>query len=305
MKKVLIIYHRVDYDGVFSGCTAKEFYSLDPANEVKMLGWNYNDPIDQVTQGIDWATDIVMVDISFPIELMQNLRNIRNKEVIWIDHHITAINDSIKFHYSDLKGIRLTEMAASELTWRFFFNDQIPKLIQYVAAYDIWNKDKFNWEEETYPIQLGLKANYGVSEKGISSIWNEVLTDNPDLIEDILYDGRLIYKYQRRVWKSNCKNYAFPVTVAGKYKGVAIINTEFGSNQFSPILEDYDIYIVVNRRGSDCFNISMYKEPDRLPEFSLGGYTTKLGNTMLGHLCATGSQLTLKQFEQFIETCEI
>ena len=309
MRKILIIYHRVDYDGVFSACITQEFFKQDTNNDIKLLGWNYNDSMDQVNQSVLEAETVVMVDISFPADFMLYLKGLNdsgNKEVYWIDHHITAIDDSKKFGYDDLPGLRDISNAACELCWFYYFhNINSPKLVQYVGAYDIWNKSKFDWEEETYPVQLGLKVNYGVNEKGISVIWKSILNNDEETVKSIIHDGKLIYKFQQRIWKSNCKNYAFPVTVAGKYKGVAMINTEFGSNQFKSILDDYDVYIVVNRRGPDCFNISMYKEPDRITEFSLGGYTTKLGNTMAGHLCAAGSQLTLKQFEQFIETCEI
>lgn len=302
MKKVLIIYHRVDYDGIFSGLVARDFYSQEVINDIKLLGWNYNDPMDKVNQAVSIADIIVMVDISFPPEFMLQLQSQnRMKEVVWIDHHISAIENSEKFYYNYLDGIREIGKAAAELTWSYFFGGSVPKIIQYVSAYDIWDKEKFDWEEETYPVQLGLKARYGVSEKNIGSDWGEIIQSNPDFMEDLIYDGQLIYQFVQKNWKSYCKNYSFPVKVAGKYNGVCLLNCEFGSNQFKSIIDDYDVYIVVNRRGPDTFNISMYKEPGRLDEFSCAGY----GGFLNGHNSASGGVINLEQFIKLVRDCEI
>ena len=302
MKKILIIYHRVDFDGVFSGLISKDYYSQDPVNDIKLIGWNYNDSMEQVNQAIPEADTIVMVDISFPPEFMLNLQGMsKRKEIIWIDHHISAVNGSEEFGYFYLGGVREIGKAAAELTWNFFFGGKVPKIIQYISAYDIWDKNKFNWERETYPIQLGLKARYGISEKCIEVDWREMISDNQEFVDNIIYDGQLIYKFIQKNWKSYCKNYAFPVKVAGKYNGVCLLNCEFGSNQFKSIIDDYDIYIVVNRRGPDTFNISMYKEPGRLDEFSCAGY----GGFLNGHNSASGGVINLEQFIKLVRDCEI
>ena len=308
--EVLIIYHRVDFDGIFSCCIAKDHYSKNPNNFITTLGWNYGDDLPNFDEIINTYNEVVMVDISFKPEYMIKMKEVLQyptyalNGITWIDHHFTAIQDSVKFGYSDLQGIRGYEYSAAEYCWNYYNKKEAPKIVKYISTYDNWNKTRFDWENDTLPLQYSLKEHYSVSEKNIWGDWKNLIEDE-EYLEDLIYDGRLIYSFLKKHWKSAVKNFSFPVRVAGKYNGVCIISTEFGSNQFESVLNEYDIYIVVNRRGPDCFSISMYKEPDRITEFSCGGYTTKLGNTQMGHISASGSQLNLKQFEQLIETCEV
>ena len=45
-RKILVVYHRADYDGVFSGVIAKKYYESKGIH-VDAFGWNYgDDPID-------------------------------------------------------------------------------------------------------------------------------------------------------------------------------------------------------------------------------------------------------------------
>lgn len=47
----------------------------------------------------------------------------------------------------------------------------------------------------------------------------------------------------------------------------------------------------------------MYKEPDRLPEFSCAEYLIQFGGG--GHISAAGSTLNKEQFNRLIMNCEI
>ena len=44
-RKILIIYHRADYDGIFSAIIAKKYYESKGVR-VETLGWNYGDDQD-------------------------------------------------------------------------------------------------------------------------------------------------------------------------------------------------------------------------------------------------------------------
>jgi len=62
-----------------------------------------------------------MVDFSLqPFEEMIKLFKIFNDKFIWIDHHISAINDELTSNIK-IKGIRKVGEAACELTWQYFF----------------------------------------------------------------------------------------------------------------------------------------------------------------------------------------
>ena len=38
-------------------------------------------------------------------------------------------------------------------------------IVQIAGAYDVWNKERFDWEEIAVPLQYGLKNTYGLKFK--------------------------------------------------------------------------------------------------------------------------------------------
>jgi hypothetical protein len=297
MNKALVIYHRVDYDGLFSGMTARYFLENNTDYSVEMLGYNYGDPVPDLTP----YSHIFMVDISLPPEEMNKIYD----KAVWIDHHQTAIESSVEFGYSGMKGNRVNGIAACELTWNYFYPTlATPKIIEYLGAYDVWNKTRFPWDTEVVPLQSALRAIYGIS---MDCLYPTYTTMGFDL--DYLFDlGMNIKKYEDYNFKGAVKNYAFPVLVAGKYKGVAMMTHSFGSRIFTSVLDDYDLYITFNRKynnGKPTFNLSMYSEPGRLPDFHIGQYLKSFGLGGGGHQGAGGTVISEEQFYKLLEKGEI
>ena len=105
-------------------------------------------------------------------------------DVVWIDHHITAINDSEKYGYNKMEGIRQIGTAAVELTWNYFFSNVTkPDIIQYLGAYDVWQKTRFSWDSIIVPVQLGLKIKYGLNYQTVWDDFGHLLTNPLDLEE--------------------------------------------------------------------------------------------------------------------------
>ena len=299
---ILIIYHRVDFDGLFGGAIAKKYYTEVKGEFPQFLGWNYGDTLPEIDY-LNTFDEILMTDISFPPELMKKLCD--GGKTAWVDHHGTAIADSEKYGYSGMPGIRVNGIAACELTWKFLYSGvACPKIIQYIGAYDVWNKDKFNWDEETLPIQYALRAKFELKFSKVSSYLNELIT-NQRMLNYLIACGKSILAYNKSTWKSWVKTYGFPVTVAGKYKGIALISPQFGSSMFESVLSDYDIYVVAQRKGPDAFSVSLYKEPDRLPEFNCGEYVAKTYSNGGGHPSACGCLIDREQFMRLITDGEI
>lgn len=294
MKKAIVVFHRVDTDGVLSYVIAKKRLEIE-GFEVIPVGYNYGDPFPEFPVG---AELFCMVDVSFTPDVMISIKNLYGTDkFIWIDHHVSSIKASDEQGYTDLTGIRRIGTAACELCWEFFFPDNtVPDIVQFASAYDVWNKDRFDWNK-VLAIQYGFRNKYGNSIKDID---NDFYCID---VESLETEGNIILKYLNRKWKSDVKNYAFEVTVGGKYKGICMIGTEFSSNVFGSVLKDYDLYLVCNRKGTDLYNISMYKEPDRLPEFSCAEYLIQFGGG--GHISAAGSTLNKEQFNRLIMNCEI
>ena len=294
---ILIIYHRVDFDGLFSGSVARKYYSEVEGIEPQFLGWNYGDNLP----GADYLLSfdkVVMVDISFPPEVMKVLGD--SGKLVWIDHHDTAITNSINYGYSEVPGLRTNGIAACELCWQFFYPGVVcPKIIQYIGAYDVWNKDKFSWEEETLPIQYAMRTKFELKFNKLYNNLGDLLT-NQRIISYLINTGKSILEYSKATWKTWVKTYGFPITVAGRYKGIALICPQFGSSTFESVISEYDIYVVVQRKTSTTFSLGMYKEPDRLPEFNCGEYVSKTYTNGGGHPGACGCLIDLEQFTKLI-----
>lgn len=303
MKKVALVYHKVDYDGLFSCCIARKAL-LEKYTDIELIGFTYGDPIPDLT-GHDL---VVMVDISLPLETMKWLGS--EKECIWIDHHQTALDQATREGYSGMGGLRRIGTGACELCWEYFYGEwKCPKLIQYLSAYDVWNKDKFDWNSEVVPLQLILRTKYGMSLQKIWDAYNTLVSSR--FLPDLMEQGKLIAEYEANQFRAACKSYAFPVTVNEGYKGICIMTNSFGSRIFEPVIDQYDIYITVNRKvdpvtGKITFPVGLYCEPGRIP-FSLGEYVQqKYGpDRGGGHACACGTSLTPDEFAELVIGCKI
>ncbi len=152
--KTLVIYHKADWDGLFSREICKKHFGSD----AEYLGWDYGDPLPVVEPG----REVVMVDISVD-GLMDH------RPLVWIDHHKSAM---AKFS-PDIPGYRIDGVAACRLAWQYFhtanyarnkmldpcmtlpekqaFIDRKvvePYAVQLAGEYDIW--DKRNPDADTF-----------------------------------------------------------------------------------------------------------------------------------------------------------
>ena len=305
-KKITIIYHRVDYDGLFSALICKHYFDINYPIDVSinMLGFTYGDVLPDL-QSLKKSSDkIIMVDISFPADYMQKLiETIGSENITWIDHHITAIRDAIQFGYNDLAGYRDSDAnkGACELTWEWFFKDvEAPKIIQYLSAYDVWNKNRFSWDHNILPCQNGLRALFGMNLESLLHNIHQVLSEK-FLETQVLPGGRMIKSFLSMKWRTQIKNSTFDITVAGKYKGIAILSPDFSSAMFESVVDKYQVFCICNiKRDSDLFSVSLYSEPDgRLGDFELGEYMKRYYSGG-GHKTAAGGKLTKEQFNYLI-----
>ncbi len=94
MKPFFVIYHRADFDGLFSREIAKKFFR----DTAEYVGWDYGDPLPTVPPEV---TTIYMIDIS--INGMMD-----DRRLVWIDHHKSAME---KFSPT-IAGYRIDGVAA-------------------------------------------------------------------------------------------------------------------------------------------------------------------------------------------------
>ena len=132
-----IIYHN-DLDGWFAATVALHSVKLLPEEtrrDVGLFPMNYGEPlpIDKIVP----SEPVVMVDFSpsDENEFMQLLN--RTTDVVWIDHHKTAIEKYLS--YNGLAGIRHSRNCAATMTWRHFHPiEPTPHTLELVEDHDLW-----------------------------------------------------------------------------------------------------------------------------------------------------------------------
>ncbi len=209
--KTLCIYHSADLDGWMSAAIVKKWflekvilvqaaeqgkdYIRNANHSIDFLGWNYGDEIPDLLE----YNKVIMCDISFSKEIMTNLFNRLDTKLIWIDHHESAILDILggltdgKDTSSLFKGLRDTNFAACELTWKYFFPEEaMPELVRLLGRYDCWG------HKGTYEEQYVLEFQYGARQQLLNyeHCYEALTTRNlKELVPFIHQKGIVIYNY--------------------------------------------------------------------------------------------------------------
>ena len=246
-------------------------------NQISFIGYNYGQPILDLS-GYD---KVIMCDVSFPKDIMYLEANCSNRKLIWIDHHVSAINDSKidKFYqYDKTEGLRNTKFAACELTWKYFFPDkEMPEIVRLLGRYDCFGHKGTNEEQKVLEFQYGARnyiTNYKDAYKYLQMYFDREINkdENNELINSIWTIGSNIYSYLCTEAKQVYKN-GFPIRFViphpeyigeGQYKIVKFIC--INKERFNPInfginyhKDEYD--------GAACFyfdgntyNFSLYND---------------------------------------------
>lgn len=168
-------YHRVDLDGICSAAIVKQKF---PSCE--LIGANYG---DNIIPDCEKGETVYVVDFSFNAEQMELLHQQGN--LIWLDHHITAIED-LPGEYA---GKREVDKAGCELTWEYLHPNMVmPDVVHLLGRYDVWDH-----------VPGAVELNLSISANGFrpdDSVWETLLGPNPP-IESLLTIGNEIRRYKR------------------------------------------------------------------------------------------------------------
>lgn len=163
---ITVIYHSADYDGLCCRAIAEEFIG-----EAEYIGWNHGEEVPKVPEN----NVLYIMDLSIE-ELMEH------PNLIWIDHHKTAIEKYPK----TIAGYRIDGVAACRLAYQWFsgltpakaeYVDRLvkePDSIRLIGEYDVWDKRDAN--VDTYQSGLdGIDLNWPKIVSGDEKYFNEVL----------------------------------------------------------------------------------------------------------------------------------
>jgi hypothetical protein len=202
---MICFYHSADFDGHCSGAVVKHAHP-----DCLLYPINYG---DEFPWELAIGETVVMVDFGLqPFGDMIRLKAVAD-ELIWIDHHRTALND---YDLSDIsrpwRGIRREGIGACALTWEYFFPaKEMPEAVRLLAEYDVWNHSDPN----TLPFQYGMRL-WKTDPKLTMEVWGRLFKDlDGELLVEILDSGKLILDYERRQNEIYANSCCFETTLDG------------------------------------------------------------------------------------------
>ena len=236
-------YHSADLDGHASGAVIKHKYP-----DCELIGINYGDefPWDSISEN----DTIIMSDFGLqPFSDMVKLKN-KCKELIWCDHHITAMDEYDKSNI-ELDGIRDVTKAGCELTWEYLFpNEPIPTIIHHLGRYDVWDHSDTN----SVLIKYGMEQYEDTFPT--ADLWKNLLEDDSK-VNKLIEDGTVIKKYHDATSKILMDSLSFDAELDG-YKCL-VINSKGNSAMFDSKWDEalYDIMLRFTTKDGK-WNLSFY-----------------------------------------------
>lgn len=297
------IFHSADLDGHCSGAIVALAYP-----GIQMHGANYGETF---TSDIVRGKDVIMVDFSFPMELMKAIQNTANS-FIWIDHHRTAMEEHEKFGL-DLPGMRRVGWAACELTWSFIRGDDcdVPEAVRLLGRYDVWDHQ----DPAVLPFQYRcrMEDTMPTSPEALY-FWHHLLSDDPQFLDagnnvflelqDVVSEGRLLLEYESQQNAKFCNTYAKETVVhapkgiifdprngdpAFPYSAIAanrgFCNSKLFDSVYDPAKHDLMVSFVRHAGRTHKWTVSLYSTK---PDVDCGAIAKTFGGG--GHKGAAGFQ---------------
>ena len=201
MKKVLVIYHREDNDGVCSAGIVQAWLTRFPVinntvykpEDFEFYGVNYADLSADWDELVEWVRNpfdkkprmakwekfeaVFMVDISFnSVDAMNHMYKTFGQNLHWCDHHAPIIKASETEEFRNAPGVRRTDQSALMNTWDYLADHlavvrqtsqkiEVSSYLRKLSDYDSWAWAKMD-EYTTEAAQENLFSfNAGVTRK--------------------------------------------------------------------------------------------------------------------------------------------
>jgi hypothetical protein len=283
--KTIVIYHRADFDGLFSREVARRHFGYT----AEYLGWDYGDPLPVIPAD---SKQVYMIDISVD-GLMDDPR------LIWIDHHKSAIDK----YRGDIKGYRIDGVAACRLAWQYFFssdpvglpgkemfvNREVvePLALRLAGEYDIWDKR----DPRADLFQHGLRTRELTAE-----VWEALLGPGSDIITGALLEAGGVLQFAREKENASViKAQGFTVRFEGLLF-LACNAARYNSHLFTAgLLPEHDGCLGFNWDGKKRkWRCSLYGVPGK-PDVDLSLIAVKYGGG--GHKQACGFECVKLPFQ--------
>lgn len=214
-KKYLIIYHKEDNDGVFSGALFYDYLINRMGCKLEdlcFIGADYNilaefsrdNKVEDLHKDFE---HIIMTDISFnDVSYMKKLWKEFGNDFIWCDHHAPIIKASFENKFSDVPGIRDTNRSAILNVWKFLYDQfdeaynerKVPELLRILSGWDSWTYEREGYEFEyvrniNKAVTVNYELNLGEARKLVHDLYVVYVEHQPSgKMSEVFKDGSLI-----------------------------------------------------------------------------------------------------------------
>lgn len=235
--KYLLIYHKEDNDGVFSGALLyeylinylkinKELIDLCPADYNLLNEFSEKCDIEYLQ---DNYKSIIMTDISFNNwKYMKKLYKAYENDFVWCDHHAPIIHLSQVNRFNDIPGVRDTGRSAILCVWKYLYDQfdekynkkKVPELLRILSAFDSWTyiKEGYDFEyvrnvnkgvtvrydrniDNVYPLIENIVNLYVRNENNPSKEFSGLFKEKP-LIKELEKYGKSLCEYDDFTYKN-------------------------------------------------------------------------------------------------------
>lgn len=156
---------------------------------------------------INSSSQVIIADFSLPRQDMAAIA--AQKDFIWIDHHISAMN-ALADISANWKGSRDSGEAACVLTWKYFFPTlPIPRGVILIGDRDIWRMA----EPDARAFSHGLRQQPTHPEN--DSLWRPLLDDDLEFVDRLVKKGQGLLESYLKYLRGYIKRYAFEAVFEG------------------------------------------------------------------------------------------
>ena len=199
MSKPLVIYHGNCLDGFGAAYAAhRHFSSLGV--EAEYYAASHGEPMPECD-----GREVYVVDFSYKRPSMKELCQ-RAERVTVLDHHISAQEDleGLESEHDNLEVVFDMGRSGAVITWEYFHQQPVPRLLLHVQDQDLWNFDlpgtsDINSALMSYPFSFEL--------------WHEVVCSE-ERFTALLSEGQAINRFRREMI-DNYKERAVMGRIAG------------------------------------------------------------------------------------------
>lgn len=293
----LVMYHSKDLDGLLSGAIANFYITkrANPTDYVELIGVDYG---ESKIRGIDYKKFDTIYVIDFSDDWLFNSDH--SNKIIWIDHHITAINKKypiMQFCINDVAACRLTLQFFSNIDYAFLEKETFkerrvvePLFVTLAGEHDVWDHKNIHSKHISFGASSPLSfpfishifenTKHILTEQDPESDFDKI--DSNELLSLIYSKGEGVLSFIQRTQNDIC---GVPIKLNG-LTGRSF-NTHIRSSLIYEI-KDEDFIMIWNYDGGTHVKVSLYSEQKDVSiiasMFNGGGHKKACGFKLPIHL---------------------